>query len=184
VKRFIFVEGEDIGTGTIAYKVRREGEPEHGGAEVWWTPDTQRARCCQCSGPLQAMSAGCEHARALKRHLMKQTKPKRESGARAVIGKRIDRGVHRLKLEAARPKKRTGIDVYKMLAVRYQRIEPLYIHAVTLLGRVAGKRVVSGADRILIKKAMDDCAEALDGRFRVARTLESGLGWSLRPKSD
>jgi nitrite reductase/ring-hydroxylating ferredoxin subunit len=34
-------------------------------AHVWW--DGIVARCCQCNGPLTAMSASCSHARAAKR---------------------------------------------------------------------------------------------------------------------
>ncbi len=59
------------------YTVLPAGQEPHHARRVWVNASMKRegqltARCVSCHGVLTAMSASCEHARAVKRHLQKE----------------------------------------------------------------------------------------------------------------
>lgn len=63
------------------FSVEIEGEPEWEWPDVWVNP-IDKPRCTSCSGLLVAMSASCEHARAVARFLKRELPPEKRQGKR------------------------------------------------------------------------------------------------------
>jgi hypothetical protein len=61
-------ERDDIRQFAVTEGDQREWEA----VGVWVSKGNPKPRCCECSGPLVAMSASCPHAKAVKRWLQKQ----------------------------------------------------------------------------------------------------------------
>jgi hypothetical protein len=57
------VERGDRFSNVQVYLVKNKAQQES--VHVWWSNGV--ARCCECSGPLTAMSRSCAHAKAVKR---------------------------------------------------------------------------------------------------------------------